>query len=101
MRPKFAQTRRAHSLPKIHNDYQDIPPFRPIVDTTSTPHYGTGKCLSSLPNPLTINNYSIEDSFEAAKRIKAIPPELFNEGYKFISFDAISLFTNAPSKENS
>ena len=98
MRPKFAQTRRAHSSPKIHNDYQDIPPFRPIVDTTSTPHYGTGKCLSSLPNPLTINNYSIEDSFEAAKRIKAIPPELFNEGYKFISFDTTSLFTNVPLK---
>ena len=98
MRPKFAQTRRAHSLPKIHNDYQDIPPFRPMVDTTSTPHYGIGKYLSSLPNPLTINNYSIEDSFEAAKRIKAIPPELFNKGYKFISFDTTSLFPNVPLK---
>ena len=65
MRPKFAQIERAHGLPKIHKDYlyQDIPPFRPIVDTTSTPHYGIGKYLSSLLNPLTINNYSIEDSF--------------------------------------
>ena len=46
MRPKFAQIERAHGLPKIHKDYQDIPPFWPIVDTTSTPHYGIGKYLS-------------------------------------------------------
>ena len=99
MRSKFAQIGHAHGLPKIHKDYQDIPPFRPIVDTTSTPHYGIGKYLSSLLNPLTINNYSIEDSsFEAAKRIKAIPPELFSEGYKLISFDVTSLFTNVPLK---
>ena len=74
MRPKFARIGRAHGLPKIHKDYQDIPPFRPIVDTTSTPYYGIEKYLSSLLNPLIINNYSIEDSFEPAKRIKAIPP---------------------------
>ena len=80
MRSKFAQIGHAHGLPKIHKDYQDIPPFRPIVDTTSTPHYGIGKYLSSLLNPLTIKNYSIKDSFEAVKRIKAIPPELLNEG---------------------
>ena len=73
MWPKFARIGRAHGLPKIHKDYQDIPPFRPIVDTTSTPHYRIEKYLSSLLNPLIINNYSIEDSFEAAKRIKAIP----------------------------
>ena len=36
--------------------------------------------------------------FEAAERIKAIPPKLFNEGYKFISFDVASLFTNVPLK---
>ena len=72
-----------------------------LENTTSTPHYGIGKYLSLLLNPLTISNYSVEDSFEAAKRVKAIPPELFNKGYKFISFDATSLFSNAPSKKNS
>ena len=78
--PNVAQIGRAHGLPKIRKDCQDIPPFWPIVDTTSTPHYGIGKYLSSLLNPLTINNYSIEDSFEAVKHIKAIPPELLIEG---------------------
>ena len=98
MQSKFAQIGRAHGLPKFDKNYQDIPPFQPIVDTTSTPHYVIGKYLSSLLNPLTINNYSIEDSFEAAKPIKAISPELFNEGYKFISFDVTSLLTNVPLK---
>ena len=58
-RPKFAQIGRAHGLPKIHKDYQDIPSFLPIVDTTSTPHYGIAEFLSSLLNPLAINNYSV------------------------------------------
>ena len=87
MQSKFAQIGRAQDLPKIHKDYQDIQPFQPIVDTTSTSLYDIGKYLSSLLNPVAINNYqSIEDSFEAAKRITAIPPELFNEGYKFIVY---------------
>ena len=72
-----------------------MPTFRPIVDT---PHYGIGKYLSSLLNPLTITNYSVKDSFETAKRITAIPPELFSEGHKFISFDATSWFTNVSLK---
>lgn len=98
MRPKFAHIGRAHGLPKIHKDYQDIPPFRPIVDTTNTPHYGVAKYLSKLLNPLTMNDYSVKDSFEAAKRIQGISPQLFNQGYKFISFDVSSLFTNVPLK---
>ena len=57
MRPKFAQIGRAHSLPKIHKDYRDILTFRPIVETASIPHYGIAKFLSSLLNPITINNY--------------------------------------------
>ena len=70
MRPKFSQIACAHGLLKLHKDYQDIP----IVDTTSTPHYGIAKFLSSLLNPFAINNYSVKDSFEAPKSIQAIPP---------------------------
>ena len=98
MRPKFSQNRRAHGLPKIYKDYQEIPTFCPIVDTTSTPQYGIAKLLSSLLNPLVKNNYFVKNSFQTANRIQAIPPELFNQGYKFISFDFTSLFTNVPLK---
>ena len=98
MRSKFARIGRAHGLPKIHKDYQDMPSFRPIVNKTNTPHDGIAKYLSSLVNPLTINNDSVEDFFEVAKCVKVIPPELFNERYKFISFDVTLLFTNVPLK---
>ena len=38
MRPKFGQVERAHGLPKIHKQFNNIPSFRPIIDTTNTPH---------------------------------------------------------------
>jgi len=51
---------------------------------------------ANLLNPLTINNHSLRDSFDAASRIHSIPPHLLNAGYKFVSFDVKSLFTNVP-----
>ena len=63
MRPKFAQIARVHGLPKIHRSYDTLPSFRPIVDTTNTLHYGIGKYLPSLLNPLTHNDYSVKDSY--------------------------------------
>ena len=57
-----------------------------------------GKYLASLLNPLTINEYSIKNSFHAANRIKGISQHLFENGYQYISFDVESLFTNVPIK---
>ena len=94
MRPKSAQVGRTHGLPKILKRYTDLPSFRPIIDTTNTPHYGFGKFLTRLLNPLTQNVYSKKDLFEAVDRIRSIPTELFDEGYRYFSFDVTSLFTN-------
>ena len=63
-----------------------MPPFRPIIDTTGTPHYNVGKFLAN----------SLRDSFHAVSEIKSIPKELFSEGYRLVSFDVVSLFTNVP-----
>ena len=52
----------------------------------------------SLLNTVTINHYSVNDHFEEAKSIQAIATELFNQGYKFISSDVISFFTNVRLK---
>ncbi len=98
MRAKAASFGRVHGMPKTHKTYTGIPPFRPIVDTTSTPHYNVGKFLASLLNPLTINKYNLTDTFEAVSAIKAIPENLFEEGDRFVSFDVESLFTNVPLK---
>ena len=82
----------------MHKEFDRIPKSRPIVDTTGTAHYGIGKFLSTLLNPLTQNEYAVNDSFDAAQRIQQIPQNLFDEGYRYVSFDVVSLFTNVPLK---
>ena len=81
MRPKFGQIGRAHGLPKIHKQFNNISSFRPIVDTTNKPHYNVGKYLANLLNSLTQNNFVVKDSFETVNKIHNIPSELFNCGY--------------------
>ena len=84
LRPTFTHFCRAHGLPKTHKTFQSIPKFQPIINTTNSPHYNVGKFLAGLLNPLTLNQYSLRDSFDAAAAIKSIPPELFSQGYKFV-----------------
>ena len=45
---------------------------------------------------VTLNDFIVNDSFDAANKIQKISRELFDSGYKFVSFDVISLFTNLP-----
>ena len=77
MRPKFVQIAKDNDLPKIHRSYGTLPSFRPIVDTTNIPYYGTGKYLSSLLSPLTHNDYSVKNTFETVSKIRSILLELF------------------------
>ena len=96
MFPENAKMGRAHGTAKVHKDFERIPPLRPIVDTIGSTHYGIGKFITKLLNPLTLNDYSLKDSFEAAARIGTIPDRLYDEGYTMVSFDVKSLFTNVP-----
>jgi hypothetical protein len=70
-----------------------------IIDTTNTPHSNVGKFLANLLAPLTHNEYTVKDSFEAAQRIHEINTHYFDQGYVFVSFDVESLFTNVPLKK--
>ena len=74
MKPTAAQNGRAHGLQKIHKRYVDLPKFRPIIDTTNTPYCNIGKFLSNLLAPLTIKEYTVKDSFEAAQHTHQINP---------------------------
>ena len=94
MRPKNGKLARAHGLPKIHKENINIPKFRPIVDTTGTPHYSAGKFLTNLLNPLSMNEFTLKDSFDAVNKVKSIPLHLLEDGCNYISFDVESLFTN-------
>ena len=93
-RPQNGRLARAHGLPKIHKEFVNLPKFRPIVDTRGIVHYHVGKYLSEIFNPLTNNEYTIKDSFDAAARINNIPQELFDQRYRFLSFNVVFLFTN-------
>ena len=83
-------------LPKIHKTITALPKFRPIVDTTSTCYDNVCSYLTELLNPLTQNEFIIRDSFDAANKIKSIPPEVFDDWYIFAFFNVESLFTNVP-----
>ena len=99
MRPQNAKVARAHGQPKVHKNFDRLPPFRPIIDTTGSTHYSIGKYLTELLNPLTQNEFSLKDTFDAAERIRNIPRELLNDNeYTLISLDVVSLFTNVPLK---
>ena len=96
MRPKCAQVGRAHGLLKIHQHYDHLQPFRPIIDTTNIAHYSIAKYLSNLLHPLTENEFTVKDLFDTANGTQAIPNELFDEGYRFVRFDVTSLFAKVP-----
>ena len=67
MRPKNGKLARAHGLPEIHKEYSNIPKLRPIVDTKGISHYSVGKFLTNLLNPLSMNEFTLKDSFDAIK----------------------------------
>ena len=99
VQPQSTKPARAHGLPKTHKNFDTFPPFRPIIDTTGTAYQPIAKYLTRLLNPLTMNSHTLKDSFEAVSRIQNIPEQLFRDGYRFVSFDVKSLFTNVPLKK--
>ena len=98
MRPISTKPARAHGLPKIHKSFDNLPPFRPIIDTTGTAYQPVAKYLTNLLIPLTTNEFTIKDTFDAVSHINNVPKKLFDDGFRFVSFDVKSLFTNIPLK---
>ena len=99
IRPVSTKPARAHGLPKIHKTFDSLPSFRPIIDTTGTAYQPVAKYPTKLLNPITTNEFTVKDSFDAVTHINNIPRNLFNDGYRFVSFDVTSLFTNIPPKK--
>ena len=76
--------------------FDNLPPFRPIIDTTGTAYQPVAKYLTNLLNPLTTNEFTIKDTFDVVSHINKVPKKLFDDGFRFVSFDVKSLFTNIP-----
>ena len=97
IRPKNAKVARAHGFPKVHESFERVPSFEPIIDIIGFTQYNVGKYIRKLLNPLTQSEVSLKDNFDAAERIKNILKELLRkEEYTLISLDVVSLFTNVP-----
>ena len=74
------------------NDVKQLP-LRPIVTNIGTATYGISKYLAKLLHPLSVSDYTINSTQDFVNKIKneEVPP-----GYKLVSFDVTSLFTNVP-----
>ena len=82
-------------LCKIHKAIVDVcPPFRPILSAIGTPTYKIAKFLVPILSCLTINEFTVKDSFSFAKEIVEQ-----DSNFYMGSLDVDSLFTNIPLEE--
>ena len=80
---------------KVHKPIIDnCPSFRPILSGIGTPTYNLAKFLVAILSPLTVNEFTVHDSFSFAAEIVN-----FDANCIVGSLDAESLFTNIPLDE--
>jgi len=86
-----------YGLPKIHkSDFSSKFQFRPIFAAYNTPSFNIAKYFVPILNPLTKNDYTVDNSTIFSESIVAIPDA---DSYVMASFDVESLFTNIPLRE--
>ena len=102
MRPVSSQPRRFFATAKTHkfNSMEDITvadlKLRPIIDQTGTHIYNASKVISKYLEPLTKNEYVINNTLIFPEIIKSVP---LQEDEEDVSYDVESLFTSIPVKE--
>ena len=80
---------------KIHKPIKDgVPSFRPILSAIGTSTYKLSNFFVPLLTPLTLNEYTIEDSFSFVEEFSN-----YDSNLVMASFDVESLFTNIPLQE--
>ena len=70
--------------------------MRPILSATNTYNFALAKWLDDKLKPLSINQYTITDTFELVNEVHGLT---INSGDMLVSFDVSSLFTNVPLEE--
>ena len=90
-----AGSRLAHlyELPKTHKEKLSM---RPILSATGTYNYALAKWLDEKLKPLSVNRYTISDTFSFAEEIQNL---VIDQNDILVSFDVTSLFTNVPLQE--
>ena len=82
-----------YGLPKIHKPNN---PLRPIISSIGTFSYKLAKFLVPIVDPLTRNEYTIENATEFVQQLCSLQ---LPRSVVMASFDIESLFTNVPLKE--
>ena len=67
--------------------------LRPIISNLGTATYQLAKYLAKLLSPLAQSDYTVTSTDNFINRVRNLVIPL---GYKLISFDVVSLFTNVP-----
>ena len=70
--------------------------MRPILSATKAYNFALAKWLDNKLKLLSINQYTITDTFEFVNEVHGLT---INSGDMLISFDVSSLFTNVPLEE--
>ena len=88
-------SRLAHlyGLPKTHKEKLSM---RPILSATGTYNYALAKWLDEKLKPLSVNRYTISDTFSFAEEIQNLD---IDKNDILVSYDVTSLFTNVPLQE--
>ena len=87
---KFYGTAKLYKL--LSNNVDDLP-LRPIISNIGTETYQTAKYLAKLLSPLGTSEYTIRNTKKFVRQTRKIKVPV---GYKMVSFDVTSLFTNVP-----
>ena len=97
--PSGSNPGRFYGTAKIHKVKSDDPdkleklPVRPIISNIGTATHKTARYLCKLLAPLGKSDYTVESTRDFIDKIKNSKAP---SGYKMISFDVVSLFTNVP-----
>ena len=90
---KFYGNAKVHKL--FTNNIDDLP-LRPIISNIGTATYERAKYLANLLARLGKSKYTMNNTKEF---VKYIQKQKVPDGYKMVSFDVVSLFTNVPLEQ--
>ena len=81
--------------PKVHKTVvKNTPKFWPILSTINSPTSSLAKYLNSILSPLTINKFTVKNSFDFAEEVVSYDYNLY-----MTSLNVESLFTNISLEE--
>ena len=93
VRPSSSRLAHLYGLLKTHKQQLAM---QPILSSTNTYIFALAKWLDNKLKPLSINQYTITDTFEFVNEVHRLT---INSGDMLVSFDVSSLFTNVPLEE--